>query len=194
MRWGKDGTCDGGGWGDVPRGCSAQSGGDWAAHYKTDGVNCNGGAYQLVCTGTPGVYTRSRAVKPIAGMPATHPKVLETICGEQLEAGQRIPASALWSTSGRATSGGDCQEVASGEFFYARNHPIKSSGNTGYSLRDAASFYLIMDAELNVFLVISLDAAPNDNPGTRSPASQAIASQAFLLSTILLPHTSVVSS
>ncbi|ALH23204.1 hypothetical protein ceV_298 [Chrysochromulina ericina virus CeV-01B] len=39
------------GWGNVPLGCSAQTGGDWAAHYKTGSVNCNSGIYQLVCSG-----------------------------------------------------------------------------------------------------------------------------------------------
>jgi hypothetical protein len=33
-------------------GCSAQTSGDWSAHYKTGGVNCNSG-YSLVCTGSP---------------------------------------------------------------------------------------------------------------------------------------------
>ena len=40
------------GWGQVPLGCSAQSGGDWAAHYKTGDDNleiCLNSAYQLVC-------------------------------------------------------------------------------------------------------------------------------------------------
>merc|ERR1712222_127982 len=32
---GKNGECLGGGWGNVPAGCSAQTGGDWAAHFKT---------------------------------------------------------------------------------------------------------------------------------------------------------------
>jgi len=42
--------CNDSAWGSVPIGCSAQTGGDWAAHYKTGGVNCNRG-YQLVCSG-----------------------------------------------------------------------------------------------------------------------------------------------
>lgn len=48
--------CGEGGWGNVPIGCSSQTGGDWAAHYKTGGistsVNCNRPpGYQLVCSG-----------------------------------------------------------------------------------------------------------------------------------------------
>ena len=39
------------------RGCSAQTGGDWAAHLKI--INCNNGGYQLVCTG-PG----KQVIKP----------------------------------------------------------------------------------------------------------------------------------
>jgi len=56
---GSGGKCMDGGWGQVPIGCSAQSAGDWAAHYKTgansDGtelkVGCVASAYQLICSG-----------------------------------------------------------------------------------------------------------------------------------------------
>eukprot|EP00316_Scyphosphaera_apsteinii_P016045 CAMPEP_0119343314 /NCGR_PEP_ID=MMETSP1333-20130426/106378_1 /TAXON_ID=418940 /ORGANISM="Scyphosphaera apsteinii, Strain RCC1455" /LENGTH=382 /DNA_ID=CAMNT_0007355697 /DNA_START=708 /DNA_END=1854 /DNA_ORIENTATION=- len=47
-------ACKDGSWGDVPQGCSAVTGaqttGDWAAHYKSSGANCNNGNYQLVCS------------------------------------------------------------------------------------------------------------------------------------------------
>jgi hypothetical protein len=46
---GNGGACNEVGWGSVPLGCSAQTGGDWTAHYKTSGVNCNTG-YQLLCS------------------------------------------------------------------------------------------------------------------------------------------------
>lgn len=42
-----------GGWGQVPRGCSVQTGGDGTAHYKTSGDTGDGCIhqhYQLVCT------------------------------------------------------------------------------------------------------------------------------------------------
>jgi hypothetical protein len=45
------GRCRRGGWGNVPRGCSAQSGGDWTAHYKQHVVNCASSDYRLVCSG-----------------------------------------------------------------------------------------------------------------------------------------------
>ena len=41
-------------WGRHPLGCSALSGGDWTAHYKTSGdqgPGCIGEIYQLVCSG-----------------------------------------------------------------------------------------------------------------------------------------------
>ena len=47
---GSGGTCNDGSWGQVPLGCSAQTGSDWAAHYKTSGVNCPHHHYQLVCS------------------------------------------------------------------------------------------------------------------------------------------------
>jgi len=53
MRVGSGGSCLDGSWGQVPLGCSVQSGGDYAAHYKTGGATAKGcvaSAYQLVCT------------------------------------------------------------------------------------------------------------------------------------------------
>ena len=112
-------------------GCTARTGtGDWTAHWRGISTVCTGDAnYQLVCTGRPGVYVRSTGIQPITGMPSTHPKVTQTICGESLSAGTPIPATGLWSKTGRATAGGDCTSVVSGELFYAQNHPISSSGN-----------------------------------------------------------------
>lgn len=53
LQVGSGGSCGDGGWGGVPRGCVAQSlnAGDWAAHFKTSGPNCNNGDYQVVCSG-----------------------------------------------------------------------------------------------------------------------------------------------
>ena len=48
---GRGGRCRDGGWGSVPLGCSAQSGNDWTAHFKSTGSNCPATAYQLVCSG-----------------------------------------------------------------------------------------------------------------------------------------------
>ena len=51
MQVGTGGVCHSS-WGAVPVGCSAQSGGDWAAHYKRDGdtgQSCINTQYQLVC-------------------------------------------------------------------------------------------------------------------------------------------------
>ena len=56
---GAGGSCLDTSWGQVPLGCSAQSGGDWAAHYKTDtdtGNGCINLGYQLVCAFTGEVY------------------------------------------------------------------------------------------------------------------------------------------
>ena len=49
---GSGGTCSDGSWGQVPLGCSVQSGGNGAAHYKTSGdtgKDCILQLYQLVC-------------------------------------------------------------------------------------------------------------------------------------------------
>ena len=53
LQVGYNGTCGDPGWGSVPLGCSvAQLQGDWTAHWKESGVNCNN-HYQLVCSGAP---------------------------------------------------------------------------------------------------------------------------------------------
>mmetsp|Transcript_59979 Transcript_59979/g.128728 ORF Transcript_59979/g.128728 Transcript_59979/m.128728 type:complete len:214 (+) Transcript_59979:76-717(+) len=51
LQTGHGGHCGDRHWGGVPRGCTSQSGGDWAAHFKTSGPNCNNGVYRLVCSG-----------------------------------------------------------------------------------------------------------------------------------------------
>ena len=60
LQTGSGGTCLGGSWGGVPLGCSVQTGGDWTAHFKTSGSNCNDGGYRLVCSSTgfgPATFT-----------------------------------------------------------------------------------------------------------------------------------------
>ena len=53
LQVGYNGTCGDPGWGSVPLGCSvAQLHGDWTAHWKESGVNCNN-HYQLMCSGAP---------------------------------------------------------------------------------------------------------------------------------------------
>ena len=53
LQVGSGGSCLDGAWGQVPLGCSVQSGGDWTAHYKTGnhdtGACCIHKDYQLVC-------------------------------------------------------------------------------------------------------------------------------------------------
>lgn len=52
LQVGNGGKCLDGSWGQVPLGCSVQSGGDRAAHYKTSGdtgPGCIHTAYQLIC-------------------------------------------------------------------------------------------------------------------------------------------------
>ena len=58
LQVGSGGSCRDGGWGQVPVGCSAQSGGDWTPHYKTGTAqaNCVHSSYQLVCSGGTGAF------------------------------------------------------------------------------------------------------------------------------------------
>lgn len=48
---GSDGSCGTGSWNEVPKGCSAQTRGDWAPHFNKLGSTCPGPGYQLLCTG-----------------------------------------------------------------------------------------------------------------------------------------------
>jgi len=62
LQVGSGGSCHDGSWGQVPNGCSAQSGGDWAAHFRTGSTestkssNCVLPLYQLVCTVSQQLY------------------------------------------------------------------------------------------------------------------------------------------
>ena len=52
LQVGHGGSCSDGSWGQVPLGCSVQSGIDGTAHYKTSGdtaPGCISNIYQLVC-------------------------------------------------------------------------------------------------------------------------------------------------
>ena len=52
LQVGHGGSCFDGSWGQVPLGCSVQSGGDGTAHYKTSGdtgPECISKIYQLIC-------------------------------------------------------------------------------------------------------------------------------------------------
>jgi len=71
LQVGSGGSCLDGGWGQVPKGCSAQSGsgGDWAPHFKTgsptgkvlgsifQSIDCVHELYQLVCTVPQDLYS-----------------------------------------------------------------------------------------------------------------------------------------
>merc|ERR1712096_264348 len=48
---GSGGSCNDGSWGNVPIGCSAQTNGDWAAHFKSSGNSDCSTGYRLVCSG-----------------------------------------------------------------------------------------------------------------------------------------------
>jgi len=68
LQVGSGGRCLDEAWGQVPNGCSAQSGGDWAAHFKTgsptgevlgsifQSFRCVDELYQLVCTVPQDLY------------------------------------------------------------------------------------------------------------------------------------------
>jgi len=72
LQKGAGGGCMDGAWGQVPAGCSAQSGGDWAPHFKSGpglGAGCIAPAYQLVCSGAAKVAAPVAAAPAAAGTP-----------------------------------------------------------------------------------------------------------------------------
>ena len=59
LQVGQGGSCSDGGWGQVPLGCSVQSGNDRTAHFKTSGdtgPGCISNIYQLVCRNNGKVF------------------------------------------------------------------------------------------------------------------------------------------
>lgn len=113
------------------------------------------------------------AVEPIDGMPAAHPKVAGTICGESYAPGAPLPATSGWSTSGRMESGGDCRQVTSGEMFYAYFYPHHYSSNSGYNKMKTMTIYMIIDDIGDAYAVMSVD-VPNN--GERSAVAMTMVS------------------
>ena len=58
-------------------------------------------------------------IQPVTAFPPQHAMVNRDICGVARSAGDPIPANGLWSKKGRNTPGGDCNNLSSGDLFYA---------------------------------------------------------------------------
>ena len=108
-------------------------------------------------------------VNPITKIPANHAKVTIEPNGERtdgcrsfdsvaLNAGDQIPSSTIhWSTSGGDTPGACKAMTQAGEWFYAFGWPNKASSNAGYSDVRSLVIYMIIDADGNVYMVMSID-------------------------------------
>jgi hypothetical protein len=96
---------------------------------------------------------------PISKIPATHPSVTDPGSGTALKAGDPIPTSscARYELGKQPGCGAGLFEQTAPQLFYAYGYPKKSTGNPGYYAADAASLYPIVDAEANVYLVLTLD-------------------------------------
>merc|ERR1712151_678141 len=80
LQEGSGGTCLDGAWGQVPGTCSTQSGGDWAAHFKSGAPTqdgCVGQLYQLVCSGKAKEY---HLAPPGAAQCTSGESISETEC------------------------------------------------------------------------------------------------------------------
>jgi len=82
LQVGSGGSCGDGGWGNVPKGCSIQSGGDYAPHFKSNDIGCASYSkgYQLVCTGAP----PAAAEAPTAALPGPAEPMLDE-CASTME-------------------------------------------------------------------------------------------------------------
>jgi len=114
LQQGSGGGCLDGSWGQVPGGCSAQSGGDWAAHYKSGsalGDDCISAGYQLVCTGALDFH-----LAPGGAATCDHGTPLQS--GACLDAVSRLAAN-TGASLGRAAlqqgSGGGCMDGGWGQ-------------------------------------------------------------------------------
>jgi hypothetical protein len=119
---GSGGLCNDGSWGSVPLGCSAQTGGSWAAHYKTSGANCNPGLYSLVCSGSvPWHLAPAGQTRCDYGSPATQNEC-ETAVAALASMDERIPPNGI-----NIGSGGLCNDGSWGSV------PLGCSAQTGGS-------------------------------------------------------------
>ncbi len=119
---GSGGSCNDGSWGSVPLGCSAQTGGNWAAHYKTSGANCyvGYGSYSLVCS-VPWHLAPAGQTSCDYGSPATQNECGTAVAALRFQAG-RTPVVSL-----SIGSGGSCNDGSWGSV------PLGCSAQTGVS-------------------------------------------------------------
>eukprot|EP00729_Bicosta_minor_P014804 gene14804-22561_t len=105
----------------------------------------------------------SRAlIKPITTIPEGHLLANgEDVCGASYQAGDAIPASALWNNHAARNNIG-CHEVSGGNLFFSYRYgsPLCTSGwctNTGFTAPGTEILYFTEDVEGNVNLVVSHD-------------------------------------
>ena len=130
----------------------------------------SGSSSNAVCfTATTG--GRTVTLLPIGRLPESHPALAKPWCGTKLTSNDPIPAKSLapWTLGGQQSWGkpGGCTnkklrkkkyyEQTAPQLFYAFGYPAKNTGNPGYYSPDAASLYPIVDAEQNVYFVLTLD-------------------------------------
>ena len=93
-------------------------------------------------------------VKPITGMPASHPTVTRRNnllnCTTRLSAGDPIPASGFWHRSGCS------QPVVGGDLFYAYGFPSRGGQNTGFAFRKGLAIYFLQTDDGNTSLVLTV--------------------------------------
>lgn len=93
----------------------------------------------------------SAGIRPITGLPAQHPSVVNDLCGLSLSPGDPIRPGPFLN------SAGNCRSKSGPEHFYAYGYPYGSSANTGYYKDRSAVLYIIEDESGLMYLVLTLD-------------------------------------
>ena len=109
-------------------------------------------------------------LKPIDGMPPNHPSVVSPMCGTTFAAGDPIPKTSLSTYATYSGAGRSCKATPAAVLFYGYDYPASSSANTGYEVADTTAFYMILDEDGDVYLVLVLDKARGSKQWQRAVA------------------------
>ena len=143
IQYGSSGSCNDGGWGNIPLGCTSQTGGDWAAHYKTSDAVCNPGSvsYSLVCS-VPWHLAPAGQTSCDYGSPATQNECEKAVAALASKAGTKPGRGIQYGSSGSCYEGGwgniplGCNAQTGGDWaaHYKTSGANCNSGNVAYSL------------------------------------------------------------
>ena len=101
------------------------------------------------------------------------------MCGTSFSAGDPIPKTSLSTYATYSGAGRSCKATPAAVLFYGYDYPAGSSANTGYEVADTTAFYMILDEDGDVYLVLVLDKVSGGN-STHGAAAGAVCSMHLL--------------